>query len=213
MGKITAIKKHAKASSRQSVHVDGEQHFTCDSGLISRLGLEVGDIVDNGTLAELRHADEFAAATAEAVRILGRRARSKCDLTSRLQAKEKFTDKIISETIAWVEEKGFLNDAEYVSDRISSLTGAKRMGRAGIVAKLIAEGIDPQLAREQVDDAVSLEREQQWACELAALKTARMVGKDWQAVKRSISSLLHRRGFEADLVWTIITNLDMPYDE
>lgn len=208
MNRITAIEKKKGKSSRLSIHVDEQHCLDCSAELAAQYGLRVGDLLPPEQLRQLQHADELAQAKRDAVRLLGHRARTEKDLKKRLQHKRKFADHIIDETIAWLTDHGYLDDSRYAIDRVNSLLGRTKMGHNGLEARLVAEGVDRQLARQVTDETVSPDDEQKWACQLARERAQQLQGKPWETVKRSICGYLTRRGFDSDHVWTAIRDIE-----
>jgi len=129
-----------------------------------------------------------------------------------LQQKGKYADHTIAEVVAWLTDQGYLDDARYAMERVSGLLRDKRMGRAGLVARLVSEGVERALAEDIVANAVGARDEDQWAREVAQQRADRMQGKDWQAVKRSVYAYLQRRGFDSEQIWAAIESIE-PADE
>jgi len=208
VNRITAIKQQKKNSSRISVYVDGEYRLGCSAELLGRHNLKVGEMLDEQQISRLEQAEELSQAKAAALRLLGHRARTVADLTKRLQHKNKFAEHTIAEVVAWLIERGYLNDTQYAQERLDHLLSTDKRGRMGLVAKLRAEGVPRALAQEMVDQTVSAEQEQQWAHQLAAERANRMPGREWPKVKRSVHGYLQRRGFDSELIWAALAAIE-----
>ncbi len=208
VNRITAIEQQKNNSNRVSVYVDGEYRLGCSAKLIEQHNLKVGEVLDEQQISRLEDAEELSQAKAAALRLLGYRARTVADLAKRLQYKHKLAEHTIAEVVAWLIELGYLDDTRYARERLDYLLSTKKMGRAGLVAKLASEGVHRALAQETVDKAVSTEQEEQWARQLAEQRAGRMPGKEWQKVKRSVHAYLQRRGFDSELIWAALEAIE-----
>jgi|LSQX01.3.fsa_nt_gb regulatory protein len=212
MNRITAIEQKKGKSDRWSVYVDGRHCLDCSAKLSSQYDLKVGDILEPERMEQLQQADELAEAKRQAVRLLGHRARTEVDLKKRLQQKNKFAEHTVDKTVAWLAEQGYLNDTRYATDRVNSLLGRSKMGRNGLAARLIAEGVERQLARQTAEQTVTAAEERQWAHQIAQDRARQMSSKPWQTVKRNIWGYLNRRGFDSEIIWDAIQALESDPD-
>ncbi len=208
VNRITAVEQQNNNSNRVSVYVDGEYRLGCSAKLIHQHNLKVGDVLDEQQISRLEDAEGLSQAKAAALRLLGYRARTVVDLTKRLQHKHKFAEHTIAEVVAWLIERGYLDDTRYARERLDYLLSTNKMGRVGLVAKLTSEGVHRALAQEMVDGTVSAEQEEQWARQLAVRRASRMQGKEWQKVKRSVHAYLRRRGFDGELIWAALEAIE-----
>jgi len=208
VNRITAIRPQKKDGSRVSIFVDDEFRLGCAAKLVKEQGLVVGAILDDQQSRRLQEADELSQTKAAALRLLGHRARTKSDLTKRLQRKNKFADDTIANAVQWLVDLGYVNDMQYARDRLAGLVQAADRGRRGLVEKLVSEGVARAAARELVEATVSVEDEAQWAHQLAQQKASRMADKPWSKVKPNIASYLHRHGFEGEHIWSALEALD-----
>ena len=209
VNRITAIRPQKKDGSRISIFVDDEFRLGCSAKLVRERGLVVGGVLEDEQIRQLQETDELAQAKAAALRLLGHRARTQSDLTKRLQRKNKFADDTIANAVNWLVELGYVNDMQYARDRLAGLVQAAKLGRQGLVEKLVSEGVPRAPARELVDATVSAEDEAKWAQDLASRKASRMAGKPWPGVKRNIASYLRRHGFEGEHIFSALEALDV----
>jgi SOS response regulatory protein OraA/RecX len=136
---------------------------------------------------ELRHAE----ATALAGRALARRDVSARRLGERLE--RRVGPLAASETVERLVAAGIVDDGRLARTRAGSLA-ERGFGDAAILARLQAEGVAAETAREVIDDLPS-ERE----------RAAQMVGSDRSA---KIARLLARRGFAAETIEDALGPLD-----
>lgn len=209
MNRITAIEQQKKDGSRVSVFVDGEFRIGCSAKRVGEFDLKIGRTLDDETLAAIETAEELNEAKAAALRLLGRRARTVKDIQTRLQ-KKQFAEHTIGQVVAWLTDLGYLDDRQYAADRIDSLLRSKKMGRYGLIAKLVSDGCNRDLAEDMVGVALSSIDETEWAIEVAREKARSGQGKDWQATKRRIVGLLQRRGFDSEHIYAALEAVEPP---
>jgi len=211
VNRITAIEQQQKDPRRVSIHVDGEFRLGCSVRRVEEFGLQVGGTLDEQTIAGIQVAEELHEAKATALRLLGHRARTVRDLQTRLQ-KKQYAKHTIARVTEWLTDLGYLDDHKYAAERLEALLRTKKMGRHGLMARLIADGCDPGLARQAVDDALGPADEARLAIELARERAARMRGKDHRAIKRSVAGLLQRRGFDGEHIYAALEAIE-PADD
>ena len=186
---LTEIRVPRRGSRRRTLVLDGEPWRDAPSELVSEAQLRVGAEIDPGELSERLAEIEPRCARERAVRLLTYRERSTKELADRLRE-----DGYLPETVTAVLERlaaaGFVDDDRFARSLARNLTQIRRLGRSRATRELTAHGIDPQLAEEALDEALSVDDESAAAGELArtlALKTG--------ATRDRIASRLLRRGY------------------
>ena len=186
---LTEIRVPRRGSRRRTLVLDGEPWRDAPSELVSEAQLRAGAEIDPGELSERLAEIEPRCARERAVRLLTYRERSTKELADRLRE-----DGYLPETVTAVLERlaaaGFVDDDRFARSLARNLTQIRRLGRSRATRELTAHGIDPQLAEEALDEALSVDDESAAAGELArtlALKTG--------ATRDRIASRLLRRGY------------------
>ena len=186
---LTEIRVPRRGSRRRTLVLDGEPWRDAPSELVSEAQLRAGAEIDPGELSERLAEIEPRCARERAVRLLTYRERSTKELADRLRE-----DGYLPETVTAVLEPlaaaGFVDDDRFARSLARNLTQIRRLGRSRATRELTAHGIDPQLAEEALDEALSVDDESAAAGELArtlALKTG--------ATRDRIASRLLRRGY------------------
>ncbi len=186
---LTEIRVPRRGSRRRTLVLDGEPWRDAPSDLVSEAHLKAGAEIEPGELSERLAEIEPRCARDRAVRLLTYRERSTKELVDRLRE-----DGYLPETVTAVLERlaaaGLLDDDRFARSLARNLTQIRRLGRSRAARELTAHGIDPLLAEEALDEALSVDDESAAAGELArtlALKTG--------ATRDKITSRLLRRGY------------------
>jgi len=163
---LTEIRVPRRGSRRRTLVLDGEPWRDAPSELVSEAQLRAGAEIDPGELSERLAEIEPRCARERAVRLLTYRERSTKELADRLRE-----DGYLPETVTAVLERlaaaGFVDDDRFARSLARNLTQIRRLGRSRATRELTAHGIDPQLAEEALDEALSVDDESAAAGELA----------------------------------------------
>jgi regulatory protein len=211
MPKITAIKRHPR-KERVRLYVDGEGEPRAELALdlVVRAGLAPGDPLDDATLAPLLREDAVYRARDAALILLSHRSRSRAEIRRRLGRRD-VPPGVIDETVAWLEERGYLDDAAFSDAFIRDRLRLRPRGRLGLLSELRRKGVaeataaaavDRVLEDEGVDEAtLALDAADAWARKnRTALRKAGRSRDDRERVRRRLYGHLARRGFAPDAV-------------
>jgi regulatory protein len=208
--KISRLARHRRRE-RVCVHVDGEDQprFELALDVVARAGLAVGDVLDPERLAELEREDEVIVAREAALRLLSHRARSRAELRRRLERKE-IRAHIIDDTMRWLEERGYVDDAAFAESFVRDRLRLRPRGRGGLIRELRGKGVaeivaaaaaDAVMATEDVDDAaLARTAARAWARRNGSL-LGRSGGPEQRLrARRRLYAHLARRGFGPDAI-------------
>lgn len=200
------------AHDRARLYVDGEDEPRAELALdlVARTGLVAGDALSSDRLAELVREDERYRARDAALRLLGHRMRSRAELRRRL-ARKGFPGPVIEQTLAWLEERDYVDDRAFAEAFVRDRIRLKPRGRFGLLRELSRKGIDDAVAEAAVDnvlaaqqvDEMDLAREaaDAWARKnRSAIRKAGTSRDARQKARRRLYSHLARRGFAPDAV-------------
>ncbi len=137
---------------------------------------------------------EHAKAKVAALRLLARRARTRADLSGRLRRKG-FSAAAIMQALDELGQAGYVDDAKYAEERIDALLRRSKHGSAGLIDRLIKDGLDADLAEQAVAEYLRDVDEREWAREVAAERLEAMPDLDRDTAKRRLYNYLRRRGF------------------
>ena len=208
--KITALKRR---KNRIRVHIDGgeEPRVELAEDLVVRERLAVGDPLDPDRLAALEAEDEILRAREAALRLLAHRARSEAELRRRLERKE-FAPPIVAQTLGWLEERGYVDDAAFAASFVRDRLRLRPRGRVALLQELRRKGVAADVAEaavegtmrdEEVDEAgLALEAAESWARRnRPVIRTARGGDPEQRLrARRRLYGHLARRGFAPDAV-------------
>jgi regulatory protein len=147
----------------------------------------------------------FEKARAYAFLLLKFRLRSCREIAQRLKRK-KFSDEIIAKTIAFLEDKGFLNDRDFsrawISDRINRPLGLRRLK-----IELKIKGVSVNIIDNQIEEAKKNYNEAAIVREIAEAKFKKLKAIEPRKAKKRIYDYFLRRGFTPDVIIDVMTNL------
>lgn len=137
-------------------------------------------------------------ATAYALYLLGRKARSKREIIEKLRAKE-YPESEIAATVSQLEKNRLIDDVIFSKIYAEDKVRIYRRGRHRIALELLQKGIDKELIQE-VTKNINSEVELEAARSLLESKTRQWRQlTDRQRFERSVS-LLQRRGFSGVII-------------
>lgn len=147
---------------------------------------------------------EITRAKNAAYRFLTFRPRSRAELMQKLHERE-FGVSVIAAVMADLECLGYVNDPKFAGQWAASRVRLNGFGRRRIEQELRRKGIAPDIIREAVTEAVSVDDERA-AAKMAAekkLRTLNSVGPDVR--RRRQAGFLERKGFSVEIIWSILS--------
>lgn len=134
-----------------------------------------------------------------AVALLAHRARPRSYLEQRL-GKRGFSPAAIQSALDALARAGYVDDAQFAADRIEGLLARSRQWHPALVDRLIADGLDPELAQQAVSERLAGEDQRQWACEVARERMRTIGPCDDRAARNRLGAYLSRRGFDPEAI-------------
>lgn len=209
--RITRLKRHPRRE-RVRLYVDDEEAPRAELALdlVARAGLAVGDVLDPAELARLEGDDHTYLARDAALALLAQRARSRAELRRRL-ARREIPEPAIDATLAWLEERGWVDDAAFAASFVRDRLRLRPRGRVGLLQELRRKGVadavaeaavDRVLAEEGVDETrLARDTAEAWARRnRPAVKRAGRSRDERLRARRRLYGHLARRGFAPDAV-------------
>jgi regulatory protein len=205
MKKITAIQVQKNNPNRVNVYLDGE--FAFGLARIVAAWLQVGQMLDEGKIAELQAEDSRERAMQQALLFLSYRARSENEIRKNL-SKHEIPDAVIEETLERLRREGFADDKKFASAWVENRSTFRPRGRRALALELRQKGIDDhtiESALEGIDDeALAYEAGQKKARKLALSLSK---GQEWTEFRKKMSEFLARRGFSYSVIAPIVKRL------
>lgn len=209
--KISAIRQHPRRE-RVRIYVEGDDAPRAELALdlVLRSGLAPGDELSQGRLAALEQEDEGYRARDAALNLLSHRARSRAELRCRLARKE-ISQPVIDQTVAWLDERGYLDDEAFAEAFVRDRLRLRPRGRVGLIRELRRKGVDEDTASgavervmkdEEVDEhGLAADAAEAWVRRnRRVLRRAGRSREDRQKASRRLYGHLARRGFAPDAV-------------
>ncbi len=209
--RVTALKRHPRRE-RVRVFVDGGDAPVAELALeLAAAGrLHVGCELTAEELARLQREDEVFRARDAALSLLSHRARSRVELRRRLERKE-LSAGAIEQAMAWLDERGYLDDDAFADAFIRDRLRLRPRGRVGLVQELRRKGIGRDVAEAAIDRVLGAEDVDEGALAVRAaegwgrrngriLDAARASRENAAAARRRLYGHLARRGFAPDAI-------------
>ncbi|RLD05698.1 MAG: hypothetical protein DRI32_03815 [Chloroflexi bacterium] len=201
MNKITAIKAQRKNPQRVSIFLDGEFAF----GLTRMVAgwLQVGQILGEEKIAALKADDELEMAYLRAINFLSYRPRSKREIRNNLR-KYKVPEMLIEPTVERLEEKGYLNDADFAKLWVENRNAFRPRGRRALSIELRQKGITDEIIESTLDTLVD---EETLAYQAGLKKAKKLARYEWQDFRKKLAAFLARRGFNYGIISPLLPQL------
>lgn len=201
--KITAIIKQQRGD-RYNLYADEVFLLGISTDALLRNGLAVGDELSEEDVARLADEDGFSKALAKAYDYLSRRPHSEAELRQKL-ARKDYEAANIEAVVNHLAERKYLDDEAFAKLWIEQRGSAR--GERLLRQELRQKGVDAAviskvlMERETGNDPLATSRE------VALRRYARLKNESWNVVYARLSGYLSRRGFSADHIRTILTEI------
>ena len=133
------------------------------------------------------------------------RPRSEKEIYQRLK-KKKFDPGIINQTLAFLKDKGFINDSDFTRLWIESRL-KRPLGLRRIRQELNLKGIDKQIIDSRIEEIKKSYSEEGLVTKICQEKFDKLKNIEPQKAKRRIYAYLLRRGFSPEVIIDAINNL------
>ncbi|ANS74069.1 hypothetical protein AWM70_05340 [Paenibacillus yonginensis] len=208
---ITSVKQLQGWKNRQRYRICFMEHcLEVHENTMIKFRMLKGGLFTRTELEEIVKADEKQQAYAAGLAYLGRKPRTRHEVTVRLQEKG-WSERVAVQTADRLEREGYLNDAEYAVEWAQQRLEGQGKGKLWIRQELRQKGISKpyiEAALEQVDEEAEFE-----AARTLAEKRWQRTNGEPQERKRKIGAFLMRRGFKGGVVSRVIRGLGETDDE
>ncbi len=217
-GTVTRLVAQQHDADRVSVFLDGAFAFGVHRDLVLEHGLRKGLALDVAAQEAILDADGILRARSAALGFLSSRARTRREVADRLRS-DDLPDSVIEDTLEWLGQRGYLDDAAYAAQYAESRRRAQGLGPSRIRQELRRRGVDADEAGEAVasafddpeallDDAITAARKR-----LPAL----LREPDVRKRQRKLYDFLARRGYDGDtarqVIAAVLTGADSDADD
>lgn len=201
--RITSIEPQKRNLNRRNIFLNETFAFGLDEEVVLKYHLHEGDTVSEETIQTVLFEEERVRARQKALSLLAYRARSKAEIRDRLSQKgydQNVTDSIVRD----LERAGLLNDSAFASAYVQTRMIQKPMGKRLLIRELLDKGISEPLALQAVEERYGSVTEPDVALSLIKPRLERYRREKPDAVRRRISDLLKRRGFDWDVIGEVM---------
>lgn len=207
-GEITRLAVQKNDSDRVSVFLDGAFAFGVHQDLVLKHQLVTGQTLRPDEHQALMEEDEVMRAKGKALDYLAHKARTENEVRRKLRTKE-CTSAVIDRVIAYLRERGYLDDENYAHEYVRRRFSHKGYGPVRLRAELKKRGIDRHLAETAVD-ALFEEHDPFPVAQAHAEKKWPRIAREADPRKRRDKLYRHlkRRGFTNDVIQRVIDSIE-----
>lgn len=178
--------------------LDGGESYEIAPDSVPAALPEVGGSVSSPLLAEIRRAAQRKRVARRVLQLLDRRLLPMAVLSRKLRD-DGFDPPEVANVLAQLEERGLHSDRRYAEAYCRDVLLQRPVGRLYLEAKLRAQGVAADLARQVVAAELPGERERVLALKAAARRWARERGRCDARAKARVMRFVAGRGFAAAL--------------
>ncbi|MDI6695440.1 MAG: regulatory protein RecX [Anaerolineales bacterium] len=187
--RITALTLQKRNHQRVNVYLDGE--FAFGLARIVAAWLQVGQVITDEKIAQLRAEDERETAFQSALRLIQLRPRSENEIRQKLlQRKEK--DDVIQAVIERLKQSGLLNDEVFARDWIENRAELRPRSRRALAYELSQRGVE----RSVIETNLAEINDDEMAYRAAQNKARKFKDLDWSEFRLKLYRYLAQRGFD-----------------
>jgi len=211
MSRITDIKPKSKKSRRYSIFVDDELTTEVNEEVIAKLDLRRNQTMTPQRLEQIATAEQDSQTRQAALNLLSYRARTRQELSKRLQRRDLPADSI-QRVIADLDEKGLIDDQQFARWMVDSLIRRRNLSKRAIANKLRQAGVDHEIAEAVISEELADYDEHSRAKQAAAKHIRKLANFEPTVQHRRLYSYLQRRGFPHHLITEVIQQLILEDD-
>jgi regulatory protein len=211
--RITALRVQKRNPQRVNVYLDDE--FAFGLARIVAAWLEIGQMLSDEKIAELKDEDGREAAYQQALRFLSYRPRSEAEVRRNLKEHE-ISEEAITQVIERLQRSGLLNDARFAQDWVENRSEMRPRSRRALRYELHQHGVDPK----EIEQSIAAVNDSAMALEAARKQVRRYASLEWPEFRQKMYGFLARRGFAYDVsapvtaqVWAEQHDTDPQEDE
>lgn len=167
------------------------------------MGLYDGGPVSDAQFGHLTAASARGAATAQAMRLLRGRPRSRFEITQALR-RRGVDAQIAMAVVDDLQRAGWIDDAKFARLWVRDRLALRPSGRRRLRLELIARGVSTPLVEDALAEILPIERESDVALAQAQRRAARLANLPPDVATRRLAGWLQRRGFSGEVVASVI---------
>ncbi|UCD75038.1 MAG: regulatory protein RecX [Phycisphaerales bacterium] len=208
---ISDIEPLASDPNIRRIKVDGKVAARLRAGDVAALDLAVGQAWTDTLARAVKSALATNKARKAALSILGRRGYARAELLERLVRKghDRTSARLVADEMV---ADGWIDEEEYARSIARGILSRKPAGHRLLIQKMLTRRIEPELAERIAQEALRDVDLTEAAAALARRRLETMTGLPPAAVRRRLSGLLARRGFDREVIQAAISGLEIVFD-
>lgn len=205
---VSSLKK--KNNSVEIIFVDGSV-IVADYNVVVSESIRKNDDLSEEKINYLLNRSELSKIKNYAFRFLGFRNHSSRELKLKL-IKKKFPVDLIDEAISDLLSKNLINDCQFAKQFLTEKLSKGKSGPNKIKAELIKKGIERNII-DKLILSIDNDSSYQNALNLAIKKFRTFNEKDKKKSKQKIFNFLHTKGFDSELILSVIKEITSDDEE
>lgn len=200
---ISALEPQKKKQNRYNVFIDGE--YACSLGADSCVVFDIkaGKQISEEELKRAVMSDNTQYAFDSAVNLISFKMRTHGEIVEKL-LNRKIDEQAIEAALEKLENYGYVNDKDYATEYVRSAMLSGRYGKRVIEFKMKQKGIDEDVL-DQALQIYTPDAEKQMAKNQLVSLTKKYRDEEEYKKRRKIFSSLARRGFDYDIINTLLS--------
>ncbi len=209
---ITKITAPKRQPNRRRIFLDGIFSFSCKVNVVARFRLREGMRLSKEQLAAIQQGQVRQECFDQAMKYLKLRLHSRAELAEKL-ARRDYGRPLVKEVLDQLTGLGYVNDEQFAQALASSASGHKQYGRERARLELLQKGISEVIVERALDEVYNPADSAATIRALVKKHLPRLGRLDPTVARRRIIGMLLRRGFEEDMVQSIVEKLMGPEEE
>jgi len=207
------LKVVKKGRSDVTIYFDNDSLLFLAVEVFLKSGLKKGDDISEDRFSLLIEQNKIFHIRQRAFRLLGRRQHSSSELSRKLWNKD-YEQKLIDEVIDDLQNKGYLDDKEFIRAFVAEKSKAKNWSSKKIKAELFKRGVASKLIDEMFSERQT-ESDLESAMKLAKKKYEVLMKRNLEPkeLRNKLSTYLFSKGFEYELTKEVISKLVKANDD
>jgi regulatory protein len=204
---MRVIKVVKKGKSDVTIYFDNDSLLFLAVEVFLKSGLKKGDDISDDRFSLLIEQNKIFHIKQRAFRLLGRRQHSSSELSRKLWNKD-YEQKLIDEVIEDLQNKGYLDDKEFIRAFVAEKSKAKNWSSKKIKGELFKRGVASKLIDEILCERRT-ESDYESAIKLAKKKYEVLLKRKLEPkeLRNKLSTYLFSKGFDYELIKDICNKL------
>jgi len=208
---VINLKRKKRTKEWYFIYLDDEREILSYIDFIIKFKIKTGKQLTQEQIDEIKSSSELIFAKEIAYKFLSSKPRTQKEVEERLRQKG-VNENIISRVVEEIKNYGFINDLEYARSFVFDRARSKTVGKFALKQALLAKGISNEIIDQVLSERENVVDEFEIALALAnrklkQIKSSKKKKRDKNEQKRKIYEFLARRGFDWDVINSVIRRI------